>query len=224
MESNCQKKAFLEYEADQWFERNRRRLSEYTAANDHVISLMLKYQLTPEKVLEIGSSAGYRLNSIFEKFPCCEVYGIEPSKCAIDYGKKKYPNVNLEQGTVDQMSIFSDNSFNVIIIGFVLYVIDRELLIRTIAEVDRVLKNNGHLIIIDFSSDFPIKRNYQHISSFEAYSFKQNYENSFLSTCLYNLVDKSSFHHESTLHDAISDIQDLYSITLLRKDLTGNYR
>jgi ubiquinone/menaquinone biosynthesis C-methylase UbiE len=224
MEHSNQKKAFIDYEANQWFERNREKLLEYTAHNDHVISLMLKFQLAPERVLEIGSSAGYRLNAIYEKFPPSKVHGIEPSSHAIDYGKKKYVNVNFIQGTADSMSMFADNYFNLIIVGFVFYVVDRELLIRTIAEIDRVLKNNGHLIIIDFCSEVPVRKNYHHIKTFEAFSFKQSYEQAFLSTCLYNLIDKSSFHHESTLPDANSDLQDLYTISLLRKDLNGNYK
>lgn len=224
MENNPQKKAFLEYEADKWFERNRDYLFKYTPDKDHVISLILKYHLSAQRVLEIGCSAGYRLNAIHEKFLQCEVYGIEPSSFAIDYGKKKYINVNFIQGTADNMSTFEDNSFNLVIVGFVFYVVDRELVIRTIAEIDRILKDNGHLIIIDFCSAAPVKRNYHHISKFEAFSFKQNYEQAFTSTCLYNLLDKSSFHHESTLPDATSDIQELFSISLLRKELNGNYK
>ena len=68
----------------------------------------------------------------------------------------KYPNLNLKQGTSDQIE-FDNQYFNVVILGFCLYLVDRELLFKTISEVDRTLKQGGYLVITDFETPFPSK-------------------------------------------------------------------
>lgn len=215
---NKQKEAFLNFEANAWFRRNKKVLLKYNKENDKVISLIRKYNIEPQSILEIGCSAGYRLNGIKSIFPNSEVFGIEPSKDATIYGKKAYANVNFINGTSD------DFKFDLVIIGFVFYVVDRSLLIRSISEVDRVLKNKGNLILVDFFSAGAVKTNYHHITDFEAYSFKQHYDEVFTATQLYQLIDRSCYNHETNKSDAYSDFQELYSISLLKKDELATYK
>jgi len=112
----------------------------------------------------------------------------------------------------------------VVIVGFVFYVVDRNLLIKSIAEIDRVLKNNGVLILIDFYTENAVKNNYHHISEFDAYTFKQRYDEVFTSTQLYQLIDRTCFNHVTNKPDASSDFQELYSVSLLKKDLIAAYK
>ena len=221
MENN-QKKAFLEYEADKWFDRNKHIIADYHAENDFVTNLLERYHIQPECILEIGCSAGYRINGLTCLYPSAEVYGVDPSGKAIAYGKDNYPNVNFNMATADSLP-YPAKKFDLVIVGFVFYVIDRDLLLTSVAEIDRVLSDKGFLIIVDFFSEKTLKNNYAHISDFNAYSFKQKYENIFTASHLYQLIDKSTINHNDKKNDALSDFYNLMSVTLLRKDINASY-
>jgi len=222
MENN-QKQAFLEYEADLWFERNKKFVENYKIEEDFVSNLLIKYNISPEKILEIGCSAGYRLNGLKLLYPNAEVYGIEPSNSAIAHGKNLYPHVHFERATADRLP-YPNKQFDLVIVGFVFYVVDRDLLLASISEVDRVLSDKGFVIIIDFFSEKALKNEYAHISNFNAYSFKQKYESIFTESHLYQLMDKSTVNHQTKKPDVLSDFYDLMSITLLKKDINATYK
>lgn len=221
---NTHKHSFLTYEADNWFERNKVIVDNYTPENDKVIDLLKKYNVNCNKVLEIGCSAGYRLNAINEIFPKATVFGVEPSLKAIEFGKANYKNVNFSHGTADDLSDFKNDTFEVVIVGFVFYVIDRNILLKVISEIDRVLKDGGILIIIDFFSETSLKNIYAHIDEFEAYSYKQNYYEIFTNSKLYHLLDKSTFSHSTKEMDSSDNYHDKYSISLLKKDINSSYK
>jgi ubiquinone/menaquinone biosynthesis C-methylase UbiE len=117
-----------------------------------------------------------------------------------------------------------DQKYITFIVGFVFYVIDRELLFQSIAEIDRVLKNGGFVVIIDFFSEKTLKNNYAHISEFQAYAFKQQYEDIFTSSHLYQLMDKTTLNHESSIPDVHTDFYNLMSVTMLKKDIDAPYK
>lgn len=212
------------YEADSWFERNKAYLENYQPEKDEVIQIMKKYGLNPASVLEIGCSAGYRLNSIQQQHEACRVFGLEPSQKAIEYGKERFKEVAFEHGTADNLSAYADGSMDVVIVGFVFYVVDRNIVLKVISEVDRVLKNGGALIIVDFFSETPLKNQYHHITNFPAYSFKQNYDEIFTASRLYYLLDKTTLSHTTRKPDASEDYFNKYSISLLKKDVFASYK
>nr|WP_295869225.1 class I SAM-dependent methyltransferase [uncultured Chitinophaga sp.] len=220
---NTQKNAFLAYEANAWFNRNREYVTNYDRATDPVISLIGNYSLGQGNVLEIGCSAGHRLNGIRTEFPGIAVTGVDPSSEAIAYGQSAYEGVNLLQGTADRLDL-PDNHFDIVIIGFVLYVVDRALIFRAAAEADRVLKNGGTLILIDFFAESTTRNPYAYISGANAFSFKQNYDELFTASHLYHLLDKSTWNHLNKRRDATDDYYNKYCITLLRKDLDIAYK
>ena len=222
MENN-QKKAFLEYEADLWFKRNKEALENYKVEDDIVYNLLDKYKILPEKILEIGCSSGHRLNGLKGLFPYAGVYGIDPSNNAIAYGKELYPHVHFDRATADNLP-YPAKHFDLVIMGFVFYVVDRELLLASVSEIDRVLSDKGFLLIIDFFSERALKNEYAHISEFKAYSFKQKYESIFTESHLYQLMDKSSVNHTTKKPDVLSDFYDLMSVTLLKKDIYAPYK
>jgi ubiquinone/menaquinone biosynthesis C-methylase UbiE len=224
MSNEKQKEAFIEYEADAWFNRNKEHLLNYSKDRDRVISLIKEYKLNPGNVLEIGCSAGYRLNAIGNTFKNCSVFGVEPSKEAIKYGEKHYTNVNFVNGTADNLIGFQDESMDIVVVGFVFYVIDRNIFFKTVSEIDRVLKNGGILMIVDFFSETALKNVYQHIKEFSAFSFKQNYDEVFTASKLYYLLDKSTWNHSEKALDASDNYYDKYSVSLLKKDVSASYK
>ncbi|WP_264553423.1 class I SAM-dependent methyltransferase [Flavobacterium sp. N2038] len=224
MKENNQKESFLAYEANAWFDRNRAIIKKYDSNKDRVITLIDEYNLNPKKVLEIGSSAGYRINALKSRYKECEVYGIDPSEKAIEYGRRHFSDVNFIHGTADNLESLENHSIDIVIVGFVFYVIDRDILFKVISEIDRVLKNGGILIIVDFFSEKSLKNVYEHINEFTAFSFKQNYEEIFTSSKLYYLLDKSTWNHTEKVLDATDNYYDKYSISLLKKDTVASYR
>ncbi len=224
MKNDSQKEAFINYEADEWFKRNRKVIESYNPTIDKVISLITEYNLNPNKVLEIGCSGGYRLNAIHRLFPSSKVFGIDPSEKANEYCTSQYPNVSFKRGTADDLSHLENESIDIVIVGFVFYVVDRNIFFKVVSEIDRVLKNGGILIIVDFFSETALKNTYEHIKEFSAFSYKQNYDEVFTASKLYYLLDKSTWSHSNRSLDASNNYYNKYSVSLLKKDTIASYK
>jgi SAM-dependent methyltransferase len=212
-----QKDAFLAYEADQWFKRNQDVITNYNKDSDPIIDLIVRYNLTFNSVVEIGSSAGYRLDGINKKFNVETLIAVEPSKEAIAYGETQFSAIKFLNTTMDDLSEISDKSIDLLIVGFVFYVIDRDLLYKCLYEINRVMKDKGKVILLDFFATKPIKKKYAHISDFNAFTYKCNYLELFTTTGIFELIDFSTLDHSTMLHNAEIDSDDLVSLGLLRK-------
>ena len=219
-----QKEAFLKNEANSWFFRNKDYIDNYDSKTDHVISLIKKYNLKPNSVLEIGCSGGYRLNSLKESFPNSKFFGLDPSSEAKKYCNTNFPLINFKNGTADDLSHLGSETIDLLIVGFVFYVIDRNILFKVISEIDRVLKNNGELIILDFFSEIPTKNKYSHISEIEAFSYKQNYDEIFTSSKLYCKIDKSTSSLIDKKLNSTNKYFDNVSVSLLKKNYQSCYK
>jgi ubiquinone/menaquinone biosynthesis C-methylase UbiE len=222
MHDQQQKKAFLETEADNWFTRNQEALSVYDPAKDCILHILKQYSIPFKNVLEIGCSEGYRLSAIQSNFPQVNAYGVDPSGAALASGMEKFPGINLRKGTIDDLGTFPEK-FDLVIVGFVFYVVDRSLIFKTLAEIDRVLADNGFLVIMDFYTNSPVKRPYEHIKDFPAFTYKQHYEELFTASHLYHLLHKSTYHHSTMKDDVQSDFQEMVSVSLLKKNLKAAY-
>lgn len=217
-----QKRIFLSEEGDNCFQHNKPVLNVGNINNDPVFALIKKYQLTPKKVLEMGCANGFRLVAVHETFKS-EVFDIEPSRQVIEDENKLFPMVNIEVGASDDLIRYQNTSFDLIIINFVLHWIDRNLLLKTVVELDRMLKDDGFLIIGDFFPVFPTQNGYHHLDEVLIYTYKQDYEKIFLVSNLYQLVEKNSLSHESKQFTTSSDYYDCYFIALLKKKLVKLY-
>jgi Methylase involved in ubiquinone/menaquinone biosynthesis len=181
-----QRDLFLESEGDRYFERNATK-----DINSSACAFYRNFIKPGDRVLEIGCSSGKNLEYL-QMSAGCEAYGIDPSAKAIETGKRSFEELKLTIGTSDRLD-FSDKFFNVVIFGFCLYLVDRELLARSVAEADRVLKNEGYLIITDFDAKFPLKRPYKHKPG--VFSYKMDYAALFLANPSYSMADKQCFSH-----------------------------
>ncbi len=217
MPNLSQKKVFLESEGDRWFERNKAFLEKTQDHPPEFLKILVPYLKKEYKILEIGCSAGHTLNSI-QVAVHCDCYGVDPSNKAIESGKKKYPQLNISIGTSDALN-FSDEYFDVVIFGFCLYLVDRKLLAKSIAEVDRVLKNQGYLAIIDFDTKIPKKRVYKHSPGL--YSYKMDYSRIFLAFPHYSMADKYCYSHSSIRF--VEDPSERVSLIMLYKNQDDCY-
>ena len=144
---DIQRTAFLRGEGDQWFRRNpfdeERMLSDQW--NIQLASLINE----ESSVLEIGSSDGRRLWAIGEISGCRgTLVGVDPSSEAVRSGNERFPNLDLRIGTADQTGV--EREFDLVVVGFCLYLCDRNLLFKAVAEIDRLVKDGAVLAIIDF--------------------------------------------------------------------------
>ncbi len=218
--SITQKTAFLADEGDRWFERNRVALQAASRLRERIVTRLADQMATdmPSRVLEIGCGQGENLAAL-AALRSIDAVGIEPSTQAVLEGVRRHPGIMLQVGTADQLP-FADGSLDVVWFGFCLYLIDRSLLQRVVAEADRVLRDGGLLAIVDFDPDQPCKRPYHHRPGL--YSYKLDYSRLFLANPAYLLVDKLSVSHTHGHWEA--DPQERVSLTLCRKDLSHAYR
>lgn len=208
-----QKEIFLQHEGNAWYKRNFAELGDVTKS----IVFYESYLKPNDRVLEIGCSNGYNLN-YFHTRVGCECYGIDPSQEAIQEGKMKYPQVLLTVGTADKLN-YPAGFFDFILFGFCLYLTDRQLLTKIIADADRVLKNKAYLGITDFDSKIPKQRPYKHYAN--VMSYKMDYASLFLAFPHFTLADKFCYSHNSD--QFVPEINQRISSCILYKDFDHAY-
>jgi len=182
---------FFSFEGNNWFKRNK---DSFNIKNDVPLKLMEIYNLKPKRVIELGCSNGWRLNQIQKKLGK-GVYcaGVDAGAEAIDDGAKNFPDIVLRQGLLSNIP-FSEE-FDLAIVNFVLHWVDRSTLLKSISEIDSLVKEGGYLIIGDFYPDFPQKRNYHHLQE-KVYTWKTLYNKILTSSNLYKEIAFISYDHD----------------------------
>jgi ubiquinone/menaquinone biosynthesis C-methylase UbiE len=149
---------------------------------------------------------------------------VEPSRQAIQDGQAQFPDVEFLRGTASELPVGAQAGFDLIIVNFVLHWVDRSTLLRSVAEIDRVLADGGFLVIGDFCPSLPQRVRYHHLPEQEVWTYKQNYGDIFLASNLYEMIASYSFDHST--HALRSDVrpQDRAQVSLLRKCMLGRYQ
>jgi ubiquinone/menaquinone biosynthesis C-methylase UbiE len=209
-----QKEAFLTSEGNNYYNRNQPALT-VDSTPEH-IKFFKRYIKNGTKILEIGCANGRNLNC-FSSFDC-DFCGIDPSVDAINDGNDKYKNLNLSVGTADNLQ-FEDDTFDFVLFGFCLYLVDRKLISHVVSEADRVLKNKGYLGIVDFDSKYPKIREYKYLKGINSY--KMDYSQLFLVYPHYSFVEKYPFSHKQECFS--EDATERVASIILYKDLDYGY-
>lgn len=149
-------------EAEAYYRRNR---NATLPDADPVLQALDGLSVT--KVLEIGSGNGARLARIRDAHGA-RVEGIEASLSAVrdanDAGVRTFSGIaphDLEQ--------CFPRYYDVVLVGFFMYLLPREELFRLAYEVDRILAPGGHLVVRDFLYPRPLRKPYLHDASIEVY-------------------------------------------------------
>lgn len=210
-----QKSTFLAGEGDAWHARNKSRLDEFVSKSvDPVVQILEDAKVRASRVLEIGCSNGWRLD-ILAKRNGGLAAGIDPSQQAVVEGRERYPELDLRRGSADVLP-HESGSFDLVIYGFCLYLCDRSDLFRVVAEGDRVLADQGHLVIYDFQTTKPHRRVYHHDP--RLMSYKLNNPGLFLANPAYQLVSQVVVESEGP-----GAADDCIAVTLLKKNLADAY-
>lgn len=213
-------------ESNNYFERNKDAITDVDEASknahltgDFIDKYLLSNPGTIGNILEIGCNYGYNLNYLSKRCGI-ECWGIEPSDKAVNYGKSRWkdtnPNVHITQGISNKLP-YNDNEFDVVIVGFMMYVTPREMIEDTCSEVNRVLKEGGFLILTDFDTPVLCKRVNKHNDSMPVY--KEDYAKRFLPMG-YTIAEKTSYSHGGDCFNP--DIQERVSTQFLYKEFREN--
>lgn len=207
------KEYFKNGEADEWFKRNKKNLElNFKEDTVELLSDWLKpFKSQISNILEIGCGSGHRLFQISQNLTA-NGYGIEPSADAIKYIKSKFPSLEVKEAFGDCVPY--EQKFDLVHLGFFLYLVDREFYLRCISEADRLLNFGGFLSIIDFETPFPYANEYSHQNG--VYSYKMNNSSVFEASGLYTIVNKFQFSHQNSFFD--KSINERISLTLLYKE------
>ncbi|MGH7929496.1 MAG: class I SAM-dependent methyltransferase [Candidatus Binatia bacterium] len=215
-----QDRIFSDIEGDRWFERNRKALNAFDASADLPLKLIGLYGVNPERVLEIGASNGFRLAAIHERTGAAAV-ALEPSAQAVLNGKASFPFITFIRGTASAVPL--RECFDLVIVNFVFHWIDRQSLLRAVAEVDRLVSDGGYLLVGDFQPANQLQVPYHHLETEAVYTYKQNYAATFLASGLYHPVSLLTAHHASKGLQARVTESERVGAWLLRKELQGHY-
>jgi SAM-dependent methyltransferase len=216
---------FLKGEGDSWFSRNAEGINNKIEKFDwptYFIEL-IEDKTNIKKIAELGCSNGWRLQKLQEMYPQIEFAGIDPSLEAIEDGKTRYPQLKLSQGLLSDIPF--QEEFDVVIVFGVFCWVDRASLVKSFAEVDRIVSDGGFLIIGDFLPEAQARSHYHHLPKDNIYTYKQNYSNSFTSLGLYREMAKFTNdcnHPKLSVEKTSSSIR--WSCSILHKSLTDFYQ
>lgn len=154
--------------------------------------LRILHQVSPlTSILEIGCSTGFRLEkSRLEFGAVCA--GLDASPEAVNEGLKSFPQLTLVNGVApDALTKWPDGAFDVVTLGHLLYLLPRESIFQLAAQVDRLLKPGGHLVVEDFMSTLPGSSEYRHDPTLKV--FKTNPSAPWTWSPTYTLVSRSVY-------------------------------
>lgn len=213
-----QKDIFLQGEGDAWYERNVQALERRALPADDPVIPQVRHvvESCPERdadqrlqLLEVGCGDGSRLAWLQTHLPV-RVFGLDPSRKAVAACARH--GVDAQCGTADQLP-YDDGRFDILVFGFCLYLCDDEDLFRIAAEANRVLKADAWLIIHDFFSKAPARRDYHHRNGVQTRKMDAasifNWHPSY--TCVHSIIR----HHEHLGHT--DDRDEWVATQLLRK-------
>jgi SAM-dependent methyltransferase len=212
--NNNQKTKFLAGEGDAYFARNKSVLEngEDEVAVDPVLPILRGLHPFPERVLEIGCANGWRLNRML-KLGAKLCHGIDPSGDAIKAGMSAFPSLHLAVGSADTLP-FADAAFDLVVFGFCLYLCDPTDHMRIVAEADRVLADQGHLVTFDFNPPAPYRNSYAHSPGL--FSYKMDFSRLFLAHPHYQILEKKISAHNGI---GKTSPDNRVAVSLLTKDL-----
>jgi len=219
-----QEQVWQEIEADRWFERNREAMKN-RGQFDWVTHLIKKIRDLDKitSIAELGCATGWRLHQLGQSLNCQTLAGIDPSAKAIAEGQALYPELDLRQGSLSNVPF--NKTFGLVIVAGVFCVVERQVLIRSMSEVDRVTQDGGFLLIGDFLPDYPQRRRWHHLPNEQVYAYKQDYAQAFLAAGLYKEIARLTFNADNATEPglAVCDSGSRYGCVLLQKSLYGFY-
>lgn len=122
----------------------------YRRAHQQCLDFIKNYIKDNTRILEIGCGTGNFLHRLEKMNKNFEVFGIDESGKMIEIARRKFQNINFQEGLAENLP-FVDNYFDFIVIIDAFYYFEDKN--KVIAECFRVLKPNGFLFLYTPSID-----------------------------------------------------------------------
>jgi hypothetical protein len=151
-------------------------------------------------VFEFGCANGWRLERLM-KYAGIDAWGSELSPAACRDADRRI-KLNLEPAIA---------SCDLVIMGFLLYLVQPGSLLYWAHYADSILKEGGHLVVWDFLPDHPYSRIFEHNKAL--LSRKMDHANLWLSHPGYAMVNR----------DTYGNGDDQTHVTILRKDMANAF-
>ena len=201
-------------EADKYFMRHKSYYTKHSFdwIDEKILNLIKINSIQAKNILEIGCANGNRLNQYSKLCNSKKSYGIDLSKIAILDGKRRYKNLklfNISSIEIEKIKV----NFDLIICGFFLYHLDRELIFKQFDLIHNKLSKNGLLLIWDFDPLF--KHSNEEFNSKKLTSFKMSYDNFLIESGLFEIVYKHKY--KTPTKDKRKFKSDSVSLTLFKK-------
>lgn len=160
-------------------------------------------------LLELGAFEGSLLKQARLEFGC-RCVGVEASQEAVATAQAEQAEVDFHRGVVPHYleNELPEEKFDVVVLGFLLYLLPRDWLFLLASSVDKRLALGGHLIVYDFLSDLPSRTTYAHEPKLT--TFKMDYSTMWRWNPQYTLVSRKVASHDDwemwpkSMHEAIS--------------------
>ncbi len=213
-----QRQLFLRSEGDVVYEPTHRGPwgSGARTGVDPPLRVLRELRLASRAVLEVGCSDGWRVGALAQHAETEFAAGVDLSVAALRAGRNRYAGTRFARTTAEALP-FRDESFDLVVLGFFLYLADRADLFRIAAECHRVLREEGHVLIYDFHADRPARLAYHHAEG--CHTFRMDYRRMFLWNPAYRCV-----YHE-VLGDCTTPgrADARHAVSVLRKQEAGAY-
>jgi ubiquinone/menaquinone biosynthesis C-methylase UbiE len=116
-----------------------------------------------DRVLDVGCANGWRLRRLLKKMPALGlVAGMDLSFTALQDGLSKGSR-SLVRADATAFPVRA-NSMDCVILGFVCYATGRRSALAVLAEVERVVRDDGVVAVLDFLPDAPTENPYHHVN------------------------------------------------------------
>jgi ubiquinone/menaquinone biosynthesis C-methylase UbiE len=197
--THSQSRIFLETEGDEWFLRNSEALGSSQAYRsvDFILSTIAPFKARINNIIEVGCGPAHKLEKLFIGLEATEGGGIDPSILAIEAARTRIAPLGIDLEMYIGISSnlpFQTNVADLVFLGFFLYLVPRDEMTKTVAEIDRILKPGSFLAIEDFDAPNKIQNPYKHDS--RVVTFKEDYAQRFIEGFGYHLIEKHSYSHK----------------------------
>lgn len=199
-------------DADNYFSRNESVYAAMDWSAEPLTRALLARIEHPARILEVGAADGGRLRTLGRHGD--ELVGLEPSATAISAGRERNGDVDFVQGTHLDIGKL-DGPFDVVILGFFVYLVPPAQYFKLISDVDRMLREPGLVALVDFVPDAPTRNAYHHEPGRDIY--KSDLSKIIIGHPQYLEVDRSLYHFEDGLDADRSQERIGYSIIRKRR-------
>lgn len=189
-----QRDAFLAGEADAWFERNRHALRP--TRDDPVLRLLGEEGVRPASALEVGCANGWRLGQMTALGTTRRV-GVDASIAAIEAGQQSWGTLDLRYGHAADPPIHDGETFELVILSFVLHWLDRADLRSLLKRLPDLLTDTGCVVVADFSPNRPKRVPYHHQPGL--WTWKADYGKRVAKAIKGSVIAQRAFHHEAKM-------------------------